>query len=1190
MPTDLRSITDFDDLLAYLGDELDWPIEDYGLEELTFEYDADELGLKDEEAEKLKDGSIRQLRPMPGGQPFGIFFVEFGQAKLPVVVLRRILNALVIKKRNSANPADRQRWDAADLLFISAFGEDEDREIAFAHFHKDPETSELPVLRVLGWDGADTTLKTQYVAETLKNRLHWPEVAGDHEAWRTQWRGAFRHRLGHVIKTSSDLADALASFASKIRDAAVTIMAHESEAKGQLRKLHRAFQASLISDLSEEDFADTYAQTVTYGLLTAAISRTEMSEGRHGTALTQEDITAMVPVTNPFLKEMLQEFLKVGGRKGGVDFDELGINEVVELLRGDETDLPAILRDFGNRKPGEDPVIHFYEHFLASYNKQLRIQRGVFYTPQPVVSYIVRSVHELLQTEFGLEDGLASTVTWSEMLEKQPDLKLPPLTDEPGCKETISPDEPFVQILDPATGTGTFIVEVIEVIHHTLSKKWEQQRLTDTQRREAWNDYTLKHLLCRLTGFELMMAPYAIAHMKIGLKLSETGFSAWDQLTNTNRVRVYLTNSLEPNQDFSNRLAFDVPSLAHEARAVNRVKANTAFTVIVGNPPYLREKERGPGERAERIGGWVRHGDYNNKTPALFDDFIRPLAESDQGVHAKLAYELSVIFWRLALWMAFERRSTPGIIGMISPRAYISGPGHTGMRKWLKKSSTDFWVSDLGGDNRGARKSENIFTIETGVAIGLCVKSPQFNKQDYKARYAVVEGSADQKLAALQEARKHSSLKWKDCQTEADTFMPVISGRYSEWPKLTDLFPWQHSGSQFKRLWPIAESPTVLNERWQRLVCLPASKRASAYIETRDRLAAAPPSGSRSKKYTGIEGLEKDSEIPKIIRYCYRTLDRQWAFCDERLADYIRPSLVNTLGSNQVFAFTLMSKQLGIGPAVGVSHCLPDMDVFCNRGAKDVIPLWRDSAATQPNIPNGLLARLKSQLELHITPEDVFCYCIAILAGPCYGDLFKKELATPGPRIPITTDSALFRRGVLLGAQFIWLQTYGMRWIPALKNPHKKLTGSAKVAIEIPEGKEAYPTTFSFDEASQTLQIGDGSISGVTPEVFAYNQSGLKPVESWLRYRMKERAGRARGANTRSELDQIRPDNWVFTQELLELLWVVEGCVLLWPALHEFLGKVVDGDQFPASDLPMPTKSERKEPTEVKSQSQMKLL
>ena len=164
----------------------------------------------------------------------------------------------------------------------------------------------------------------------------------------------------------------------------------------------------------------------------------------------------MVPVTNPFLKEMLQTFLQAGGRRGGLDFDELGVQDVVELLRGDDTDLPEILRDFGNRNPNEDPVIHFYEHFLAAYDKPQKKQRGVFYTPQPVVSYIVRSVHELLQTEFGLADGLADTTTWGEMLRRQPGLRLPNLSDDPGKPKLLPETEPFVQILDPATGTATF--------------------------------------------------------------------------------------------------------------------------------------------------------------------------------------------------------------------------------------------------------------------------------------------------------------------------------------------------------------------------------------------------------------------------------------------------------------------------------------------------------------------------------------------------------------------------------------------------------------------------------------------------------------------------------------------------------------------------------------------------------------
>jgi hypothetical protein len=523
----LRAIHNFDDLVLYLEEKLGWPLQEYGFDDLTFQYEPEELGLKNEDAAKVK--AIHQLRPLQHGQPWGIFFVEFEKKKLPVVVLRRILSHLVVKKRASANRAKEAAWHAEDLLFVTAFGEEnsDQREIAFAHFHQSP--GDLPTLRVLGWDGGDTPLKLSHLDSVLRQRLQWPDDTSDHAAWRQQWRTPFKHKIGHVIRTADALAEALASLARGINDKAKRMLAAESET-GPLRKLHKAFQTALIHDLTEENFTDTYAQTITYGLLTAAISRTEGSEGRHGTFIIAENVTDMVPVTNPFLKEMLQTFLKVGGRKGGIDFDELGIQDVVDLLRGDETDLPAILRDFGNKTQGEDPVIHFYEHFLAAYNKKLKIQRGVFYTPKPVVSCIVRSVQEMLQTEFGIEDGLASTITWGEMAKIHPEIRIPFGT---------SPDTFFVVVLDPATGTATFLVEVIDVIYKTMTAKWQKQGKREQEIVRLWNDYIPKYLLPRLHGYELMMAPYAIAHMKIGLKLFETGY----QFMSEERVRVADYNS-----------------------------------------------------------------------------------------------------------------------------------------------------------------------------------------------------------------------------------------------------------------------------------------------------------------------------------------------------------------------------------------------------------------------------------------------------------------------------------------------------------------------------------------------------------------------------------------------------------------------------------------------------------------------
>jgi hypothetical protein len=653
----LRAIYNFEDLIRYLEDELDWPLQEYGFDELTFEYAPEELGIKAEDAAKI--GRIHQLRPLYSGQPWGIFFVEFENKKLPVVVLRRILSHLVVKKRTASNKSSAAVWDTQDLLFISAYGDtsSEEREIAFAHFHQEP--GDLPSLRVLGWDGADTPLKLAHLDKVLHERLRWPDKPSDQQAWRDQWRAPFRHRIGHIISTSDALAEVLAQLARNIRDRAQTMLAAEAD-NGPLRTLHKAFRTSLIHDLSEESFADTYAQTITYGLLTAAISRTDRSEGRHGTALIAENITDMVPVTNPFLKEMLQTFLRVGGRKGGIDFDELGIQDVVELLRGEETDLPAILRDFGNRTRGEDPVIHFYEHFLSAYNKKLKVQRGVFYTPQPVVSYIVRSVHELLQTEFGLEDGLASIITWGDMAEKnrllhagksrgEGEFKIPAGTD---------PDSPFVVILDPATGTATFLVEVIDIIYRILTEKWRKLGMNDQQRETAWNEYVPKHLLPRLYGYELMMAPYAIAHMKIGLKLHETGY----RFGSEERTRIYLTNALEPASDDKKQMEFEevIPALAHEAKAVNLVKRSQRFTVVIGNPPYSNFGQL-------------------NKIPfilSLLDDYKRGLNERKINLDDDF-----IKFVRLSQQLL--DCTGIGVFGMITNNTFLDGVNHRKMRETL---------------------------------------------------------------------------------------------------------------------------------------------------------------------------------------------------------------------------------------------------------------------------------------------------------------------------------------------------------------------------------------------------------------------------------------------------------------------------------------------------------------------------
>ena len=694
---ELRAIKTFPQLIKYLRDELEWPIEADDFEEITFDYEPEELGIDPESAAKIQE--IKQLRPLTSNQPWGIFFVKFEPKRLPVVVLRRILSKLVIKKRASAKTSERAVWDLHDLLFISNYGEGDQRQITFANFSQDETIGDLPTLKVLGWDYEDTGLHIDNVHDELITKLRWPDDEKNIKKWRETWSSAFILRNREVITTSKDLAIRLAALAQRIRERAKKVLELEN-ATGALRQLYRAFQETLIHDLKEDDFADMYAQTIAYGLLTARRSRTM--------GITASNITDMVPNTNPFLRDILGIFITAGGRHGKIDFDELGIQDIVETLNSPDTHMEAVWRDFGNRNPEEDPVIHFYEDFLAEYDKEKKIKRGVFYTPQPVVSYIVRSVHELLQTEFGLADGLADVTTWGEMTIRNKNITIP---------EGVSPAEPFVQILDPAVGTATFLVEAIDVIHSTMTAKWLKQGHMALEFPQLWNEYVPKHLLPRLYGYELMMAPYAIAHMRLGLKLFETGYRFGAETT---RANVYLTNSLEPASEAGPHRKFEqlAPALAHEAKAVNDIKWNKRFTVVIGNPPYAGF--------SSNMNPWIDgllHGHYSDSAYALSYYEVAGTPLNERKLWLQDDY---VKFIRLSQYLL--ECSRVGIQGLITNNSFLDGPTYRGMRFQHLNFFHLVRILNLHGslkrhqDATDAEGDENVFDIQQGVAIGINVR------------------------------------------------------------------------------------------------------------------------------------------------------------------------------------------------------------------------------------------------------------------------------------------------------------------------------------------------------------------------------------------------------------------------------------------------------------------------------------
>ncbi len=995
-PEYLTQIKTLPSLIRYLRDELDWPIETDDFEELTFDYEPKELGIDTKTAAKIEE--IKQLRPLVTNQPWAIFFVKFEPKRLPVIALRRILSRLVIKKKASARKSDLASWSLNDLLFISNYGEGNQRHITFAHFSQDDQMGDLPTLKVLGWDDEDTVLHLEQAHKVLKEKLRWPSDPQKVDEWREQWASIFTLRHKEVITTSKDLAIQLAHLATAIRKRVSTILSIESE-NGPLKKLMNAFKQSLIHDLYEEAFADMYAQTITYGLLSARVSRPA--------GLVADNLTDMVPITNPFLKELLSTFLTLGGRKGKIDFDELGINEVVHALRN--ANMEAVLRDFGDKNPQEDPVIHFYELFLREYNPKLRMQRGVFYTPRPVVSFIVRSVDEILRREFGLEDGLADTTTWGEMLKRFSEMKIP---------QGTKPDEPFVQILDPALGTGTFLVEVIDVIHKTMTNKWEKAGHPTRSQQQLWNDYVPKHLLPRLYGFELLMAPYAIAHMKIGLKLWEAGY----RFGSNERAHIFLTNSLEPPQDFSDTFAQMAPTLAHEAQAVNIIKRNKRFTVIIGNPPYSNYGQLNKNPFILELLEDYKRG-LNEKKLNLDDDFIKFIRLS-QSLIESAGY---------------------GILGFITNNTYLDGITHRQMRNNIWSAMSTLRILDLHGSAAkkercpDGSKDENIFDIQQGVGISLWNRTPGKHE-----RGTVLHAD----LWGLQNDKYEWLIKHSISSTQVGDINPCppyfffVRKDFDLAHEYMALTPLVNVCSRY-----ITGIDTKID-----YILIDEDK-----IALQDKMATLLDPGISISEVKQLFGIPKTStweikraktatfDRTKVVQVLYRPFDIRYTYYDDKVLSRARPSVMNhfVAGKNLGLCFMRQYSYNCDYCYFLVTKVIVESRIFVsNRGRAQVLPLYlyRDKKnepieqmfqslppkkeGSDVKIPNisaesieflscklGLrfVANDKGDLRATFGPEDVLHYIYSVFHSNTYRSRYAEFLKIDFPRLPLTSSLELFR-------------------------------------------------------------------------------------------------------------------------------------------------------------------------------------
>ena len=1100
----IRSITDFPSLIRYLRKELGWPVDEEQVDDLTFEYTAAELGIDERLAVKIKE--VKQLRPLTGNQPWGVFWIQFEQKRLPVVVMRRILSALVKKQRGGRG--SQKTWDLPDLMFISATGAGNERGISFAHFQYSPlPAGEGPgvraQLRTFAWDVKETHL--YYIKNLNLNALRWPADARDADAWRRQWSEAFTVSHRYVPTTAEMLAKKMAQIASYIREV-VELTYSMEHAGGSLHQLHLSLKLDLISDLSEDDFADMYAQTVTYGLFAARATRSGDFAKRPVGSST--DATALIAHTNPFLRELLEQMMN----QQSLDLDELGVTELTDLLG--KVNMEAILQDFGRQKRGEDPVIHFYETFMRAYDPQQKTKRGEFYTPDAVVSFIVRSVDYLLRTEFDCPDGLATPAppppSFRDASPKStPDLRSP----SPNPKDLGRAGEGFSPvILDPAAGTGTFLKYVIEVIWETFYEK--NKKMSKADRTVKWNRFVRANVLPRLYAFELKMSPYTIAHMKVGLALQEKGFDFEDG----ERLRIYLSNALQPAHEVART---DTPALAHEVEHSNEVKNNVPVSVVIGNPPYA--------VTSANNGEWITNQVRQNYYPR----------DEIKEQNPKMLLDDYVKFIRFGEWRIGQ--SGAGIVAMITNHGYLDNPTFRAMRQQLMQSFDKIYVLDLHGNTKkketapDGSKDENVFDIQQGVAICLMVKS-QGTKGIAKVFRADLFGTREYKYEwLLTHHRQMGSIKWVEIApkppftlwTQQET---ELTEEYQKSPKITDIFSVNSSG-----LNSLHDDLVIHFDRhWLENMMADATNAKMSNDEFREKYQVVDSRDWKLAKFRTkaiAKGMKKYKDT--LTKCLYRPFDERWIVLDDDFVGYARWETTEHF---------LNPKSLGLATSrqsLTTISCLAGKVPFAQHKIVDpynrsyIFPLYlypgnRANSARnlmlegfggmgnedkrRHNISENFTNQLQKLLgmkfvpdgtgDLHKTfgPEDVFYYMYAVFHSPAYRSRYAQFLKIDFPRLPLTGSVELFHQLCALGKELVTLHLLEHPLLTApdgLPSPQDAgLVNPARAIVA-----KGYP---KYTDGKVYVNETD-YFAGVPADVWEFHIGGYQVCEKWL----KDRRGRA---------------------------------------------------------------------------------
>ncbi|MFH1891819.1 MAG: type ISP restriction/modification enzyme [Candidatus Zixiibacteriota bacterium] len=917
-----------------------------------------------------------------------------------------------------------------------------------------------------------------------------------------------------TIGTPKELAKRMAAIARLIRD--ITIKSLEDEDKaGSLHAQLDGFRKVLLHDLQPDQFGDMYAQTICYGLFAAKCNH----EG--GEPFTRQSAAYELPKTNPFLKKMFAHM-------AGPELDDRltwAVDDLAELLN--RSDMDAILKDFGKRTRREDPVVHFYETFLAAYDPKMREARGVYYTPEPVVSYIVRSVDHILKTDFGIKDGLADTT-------KIPLYKNE--VDEEGKTHRKKVGECHkVLILDPAVGTGTFLHGVIDHIH---------EHLVETGQAGTWSAYVSEHLLPRLYGFELLMAPYAVAHMKLGLQLSQLGYD----FKSGERLRIYLTNTLEKAKEKQ----IDVPfanMIAEEANSAVEIKSENPVMVILGNPPYS-------GHSANK-GDWIKdllHGKDSlteEPTANYFEVDGKPLGERNP----KWLNDDYVKFIRFAQWRI--ERTGYGILSFISNHSYLDSPTFRGMRQSLMSTFDDIFILDLHGNTKkrevcpDGSKDENVFDIQQGVAIGTFVRKDDSPKSSTLVNHAHLWGLREERSAddTLTGGKYHwlgkqdcSNTDWAVTESGSPDYMLVPQDDRERCEYYEN---WDVSNIMTVKSVGVVTARDKLTIHWDRdllwQTVVEFARLTPEVARARFRLGPDAQDWKVSMAIQDIDSTGPDSRFIKPI--LYRPFDIRYSYYTGRSRGFIcrpRAGVMRHLvaGSNLALTVGRAGQVIDSGEwnIVFCSSSITEFNLF-RRGGNNIIPLYvfaddeqtdmfkTDTPPTKcsgrrPNlapefiddfsrkIKMRFISDGKGDLKKTFGPEDVFSYMYAIFHSPTYRSRYAEFLKIDFPRLPLTSRPPLFRDLCALGEQLVGLH---------LMEKHGPGITSYPVDGDHTVEKVRYTEPSKKSPAGRVWINKTQYFGGVPPEVWEFHIGGYQVCHKWL----KDRKGRKLGIDDLTHYQHI---------------------------------------------------------------------